>query len=112
MTLSALFHAWQTAQKLAQTKKVQYLRIPAQLLLSLCLACLCLHATITHLSSPLTLMNSWHFPESSSRLVLLNMLVVFVKEAFLRLIQLAGLQERAVSVLMLCQLARSVFSCC
>lgn len=47
MTLSALFHAWQAAQKLAQTKKVQYLRIPAQLLLSLCLACLCLHATIT-----------------------------------------------------------------
>lgn len=50
--LSALFHAWQTAQKVAQTKKVQYLRIPAQLLLSLCLACLCLHATITHLCSP------------------------------------------------------------
>lgn len=82
MTLSALFHAWQTAQKLAQTKKVQYLRIPAQLLLSPCLACLCLHATITHVSSSLTLMNSWHFPESSSRLVWSNTPVVLVKEAF------------------------------
>uniref|UniRef100_H3CDA8 Amyloid beta protein binding family A member 1 n=1 Tax=Tetraodon nigroviridis TaxID=99883 RepID=H3CDA8_TETNG len=38
-----------TAQKLAQTKKVQYHR----LLLPLCLACLCLHATVTRLSSSL-----------------------------------------------------------
>lgn len=56
--LSALFHAWQTAQKLAQNrKKVQYQHIRlvlwAQLLLSLCLAVclfLCLSVYVTVLS--------------------------------------------------------------